>query len=96
MGSMSKHSPGPWRYSKRFELGAFGIPRDAWNVECGEAGGDDEDRPCIAYGEPNARLIAAAPELLTALKKLLDCLREDEEVAVNAAEAIIARIEGGE
>jgi hypothetical protein len=51
--------------------------------------------------DANKRLIAAAPELLAALKVLLDqvhpdCLREGEEIAVDAAYDLIARVEGGE
>lgn len=47
------------------------------------------------------RLIAAAPELLAALKVLLnqvhaDCLREGEEAAVDGAYGLVERIEGEE
>ena len=56
---MSKHTPGPW------EAGRLAGP-DQWMV----SGGPDGNRTSIAdvSGEANARLIAAAPDLLRACK----------------------------
>jgi hypothetical protein len=53
----------------------------------------------IGENEANARLIAAAPDLLQCLEKLLavvhDRERDDATVAaVNAAEGLIARVRG--
>lgn len=65
----AKHTPGPWRISSGC---------DRWVVQ--EKGG------CIAcveqdrkFGEANARLIAAAPELLEALTSLLDASQRNQE-----------------
>lgn len=74
---MSKHTPGPW---KVFDYGEYpGIdsctePRRAIVVYS-----DDDDEPCGVCGETkeeriaNARLIAAAPDMLEALKAAIDC-----------------------
>lgn len=94
---MSAHSPGPWRHVTTH-------PAEPNLVV--DANGEYVVRHCVAGGrglvidETDARLIAAAPALLEALKTLLgqvhaDCLREGEEVAVEAAEALIARVEAG-
>lgn len=60
---MSKHTPGPWRteYETRIESGPV-VAGKGWRIA--EVGRDPEsgDWRC------NARLIAAAPELLNALK----------------------------
>lgn len=76
----TKHTPGPWT-SERMRL----TPRDK-DRRCGFVvnGPDSEPLPVricdlrvpagidgFSQGEANARLIAAAPELLYALKKLL-------------------------
>ena len=57
-----KHTPGPWDYRK--------LPSGAYIVF------HTYDKPTAGfiYQEPNARLIAAAPELLEALKQALDAL----------------------
>ncbi len=64
---MSKHTPRPWTWTNE--------PSDAccWDHHV-ETVGSQEDREDIAdvNGEANARLIAAAPDMLEALK---DCLR---------------------
>lgn len=62
---MSAHSPGPWR--------TIGHPHDRPLIESadGELVADLVDRESIAETAANAVLIAAAPDLLAALK---DCL----------------------
>lgn len=55
------HTPGPWRYAEsrhEFYVSA-GVGDDPIDTIAGDI-----------YGEANARLIAAAPELLEALKRL--------------------------
>lgn len=82
---MSKHTPGPWTYCMT----------DGTNyarITCDQTGGDNLRGYC---GEANARLIAAAPDLLAALEKcealaLSDNDPEDllEEVRIAAHSAI--------
>ena len=70
---MSKHTPGPWRFSKEPDAKhspcvGFTI-YDAGSVVVAEI----YPKPYpVAVNEINARLIAASPELLAALKNLLD------------------------
>ena len=88
---MSHHTPGPWKTG----TGAF-ADQVFVDDQTGEQGNDwGENLICETAGsEANARLIAAAPDLLEALKA---CLADDflagevYEQAVNA----IARAEGG-
>lgn len=58
---MSKHTPGPWRFSSHPHDGNY------MRIHCGSdpREGDNLRGYC---GEANARLIAAAPELLEALQ----------------------------
>jgi hypothetical protein len=70
---MSKYSPGPWQVSRRAYPSSLTIV------------GEDSSAPSIAsvwgsYGQPqyvNARLIAAAPELLEALESVMGNVRAD-------------------
>ena len=68
-----KHTPGPWRLivgeygCKRIGPSRPGHQRGIREV-CATVGLFDEDQDSA-----NARLIAAAPELLEALEGLLDC-----------------------
>lgn len=67
------HTPGPWRVNKYGSIGAgeFGKKPIVANVE--PLYGDD----ALLYGDSaaNARLIAAAPDLLDALKELVAVVR---------------------
>jgi hypothetical protein len=79
--SAAKHTPGPWHvkqlmsYVDQFEIRG---PRDsgvmvARTIEWGSAAeGDDPS-------EANARLIAAAPELLEALQEMVDEINSGDE-----------------
>lgn len=64
---MSNFTPGPWTLRDDVTFSSLGDRRVI---------GADCISPCIVFGgieesEPNARLIAAAPDLLSALKGLL-------------------------
>jgi hypothetical protein len=96
---MSKYTPGPWdlvpngRDSKRLTDCRYGEQRKSIGIVY--AGNDEE--------EANARLIAAAPEMLEALKRaewaLLDlCQRAGvaDYPAVEAIRAAVAKAEGSE
>jgi hypothetical protein len=63
---METHTPGPWHVT---------LTRSTYgHMVHGPLMGprDEGDHVCNAFGEPNARLIAAAPDLLAALKAAPD------------------------
>lgn len=80
--SAAKHTPGPWR------LG--GEQHIANHVFGGHAGGI---AICFAaQGQDDARLIAAAPELLEACLALIKT--DDLQAAIDKARAAIAKVTG--
>lgn len=90
---MSKHTPGPWKV----------IPvKTGYYIDsrCGPVADtmDFDDEYGSIESEANARLIAAAPDLLEAARALLDLAERHGwlHVAVNAARAAIAKAEGEE
>lgn len=95
---MSKHSPGPWRWD---EGGiAYGtVLRDANDGEVLQGYDDGNDgryvRGKVDVSEADARLIAAAPELLALVRRMADPLGICDEDR-DAARDLIARIGGGE
>ena len=87
---MSKHTPGPWRYQEGSDpythivrAGETGLGR--FVVQCGQSRDGIE--------EANARLIAAAPEMLLALYRILPLIQEHEEEVRLVLDAI-AKAEG--
>ena len=75
---MSKHTPGPWEYMTGSRTGApRGLRAHGGNVV--NFGGIS--RACSPEGKANARLIAAAPELLYALAVLADAVEDDQAKA---------------
>lgn len=98
---MSKHTPGPWE-------AAEGHPSDVWHVDMPERSfsiilsrADSDWSMSVDEVQANARLIAAAPELLAALERTLsnaighacdargdDCNFEDWPWVQQAREAI--------
>jgi len=84
---MDAHTPGPW--SARFDHDATGYPCYFLHGVSG-----DEKRN-VQRLAANARLIAAAPELLEALNGLLNALPSaTTHPAIKAARAVIAKAEG--
>jgi hypothetical protein len=87
-----KHTPGPWELIAPHQTSGWGL--------CVGSGEQITARiPAYAGREADARLIAAAPDLLEALKAMLevcyDLERDDATVtAVSAARAAIASAEG--
>ena len=93
---MSEHTPGPWTF-KPHEMGTF--------VRCEKGyiiSGPVNERP---GHEANARLIAAAPDLLEALKNVCTQLlgwgvstdpEHPDRVALRNAEAAIDKATGGQ
>lgn len=108
---MSKHTPGPWRVEEIDGMkGMFHIPIDA-----GEMGkttfqnvaevqpwyNDDTDEfEFTPASHANARLIAAAPELLLAAQLILEILNDRNGRAMGpgfkALESAIAKATGGD
>lgn len=66
---MSKHTPGPWFYNPD----GFNLIGEVDSYAIGRVDTPDTE-PIVAraIGEPNARLIAAAPELLEACYTMLN------------------------
>lgn len=81
---MSKHTPGPWVYRRTsgFDYGstAYWVPGVCTNVQT----------------EADARLISAAPDLLEALKEIVQFMRVDFDDLPMAEKvlAAIAKAEG--
>jgi hypothetical protein len=92
---MRKHSPGPWRWE------AAGEGPDHWLMKNCWVGGDALDQ-CVLVAEggkwpPNdadARLIAAAPELLAALRQWVERAEALGGPFYEDHRALIRRIEG--
>ena len=93
---MSKHTPGPWLSNPCGLSGDFGIYPDTepeFKIATLGYSGDSSET------QANARLIAAAPDLLQALKDVLGIVRSVHEVPptrATAAEAAIAKAEGNQ
>lgn len=68
---MSKYTPGPWIVSA--DLVRIITPEDALDFEIASCSGADSGHPCPSEIEmaANACLIAAAPDLLAALKSIM-------------------------
>ena len=91
---MSKHTPGPWEAfqndlgcgvlaTKRADV-AYCWTRDGWPL--------DSSRP-ISESVANARLIAAAPELLEVLKEIMSWEENEQALWAKKARAAIAKAE---
>jgi len=92
----TKHTPGPW---KAAECGSIefkdGFVGEAYDYNPGHYGEKQEELPVMA----NARLMAAAPELLEALKKLAQHTRKVNGIyspEYNKAICLVKKIEGDE
>lgn len=94
----SKHTPGPWEWSDLYET-LDGRPtysllgRDGYGIlSCDGIPNTPHDQPVV--GVSNARLIAAAPELLDALEEIVGytggakTALDDEDVMERAFDAI--------
>jgi hypothetical protein len=76
------HTPGPWSFKDGFVLAVGPV-----NDPEGEAVAHIVDHPLEAFD--NARLIAAAPDLLEALKVMWAMYREDDNEATDQARAAL-------
>lgn len=100
---MSKHTPGPWRVDTTKALGAYGV-WTAYPTHPGHDGAGYESQICSMMPfermgdrekrDADAALIAAAPDLLAALKAVLDWQNHTEmQAACVSARAAIAKAE---
>ena len=74
---MSGHTPGPWIWDKYYD-GLYGL------------GPDNKVLTYVAYGsrrETNARLIAAAPDLLAALREMYHAFLDPDHIVTDRQEA---------
>lgn len=98
---MNKHTPGPWDYWSGYN------PFDKLEAQVTAEGGDiviASYNSLIEQGEANARLMAAAPELLEALERLkievilsdvdMDYIESHFRPWLNKAELAIAKARG--
>ena len=83
----TKHTPGPWNLDKRQEklMGANGQSIVVWNSGLSFGNRTEE-------AEANARLIAAAPELLAALKKAYAFAVQQSRAPQDPADALTLEI----
>lgn len=95
MGQKTQHTPGPWSY-RMGHIGDAGI-EGPYGEDIGFVNiSDGFDEPNFYPTEANARLIAAAPDLLAALEEVTaiyrdDLATEDEPACIRRALAAIAR-----
>lgn len=77
---MSKHTSGEWRVTPEENGNEYGVDSGKWGIcICADAPGDGS-------AEANARLIAAAPELLSALEALLDYVGDERLIDIVTGE----------
>ena len=87
---MSTHTPGPWHWDGYHLVNKIG------DVICDDGSAYGEYGPCIDTEGPDARLLAAAPDLLAALRSAVAWHEEFDrhEIWLGAAHAAIAKAEG--
>jgi hypothetical protein len=96
-----KHTPGPWKYA----LAVVNNAPNIYVVTTGKWGAANIAQCSEDSGEANARLIAAAPDLLAALDALYsychgnvpffgDAEDREQRAVVDQVEAAIARAKG--
>lgn len=91
----TKHMPGPWEWVKRKYYSDLVGANGVIVISDGSAGG--EYRPDLDVTGPDARLIAAAPDLLEAIEVALIYLEDGApKTAADRLRAAIAKATGGE
>jgi hypothetical protein len=94
---MSEHTPGPWEVDAE---DSHKVASEDYGTIAWTPNEPAEMPPIMAEMRANARLIAAAPDLLKALRYLLGGVLDTEEqgvglpTAVSRARAAIAKAEG--
>ena len=87
---MTEHTPGPWQHLNGDLIGATVRERTAIIADCCTDSGPQGTQVAPDQRDANARLIAAAPDLLAALEEMLQsvtCHGPDEQVRQLQAEA---------
>lgn len=92
--SIHKHTPGPWLARK--VAGTFLPGQIGWAIDYNE---EQEQVVDYVYKEADARLIAAAPDLLDALENVIESwglglLPHEDSEALDQARAAIAKAKG--
>lgn len=94
-----RHTPGPWKFEKRSGMAGrshpFNISANFYSATAVD--GRDQVAEIVSpreHAEANARLIAAAPELLQALKDLLRNPAVQGTHVAARIETLIAKAEG--
>lgn len=91
MNEHAKHTPGPWRLAQR----SYGGPDIIRDDEDGHAEVVATVGPCLADADQLGNLFLAAPELLAALKGLVEELDSaNSGYTLKEARAAIAKAEG--
>ena len=91
---MSKHTPGPWKYGSKLTFSENHRGFSVWQIHHGWALASVQPADADGNeGEANARLIAAAPDLLEALKRVALILGS-QHAALEVIDAAIAKAEG--
>lgn len=89
----TKHTPGPWMIFEGGDIGSAAVRTPEHTViKAGTVKGET-----IGVAMQNAKLIAAAPELLEACKGLLEMVPAQylDSIVCEDARAAIAKAEGG-
>jgi hypothetical protein len=92
----TNHTPGPWQFDKSALTGRIDIRKNHANGDSRILGYVWQDQ----NGDSNAHLIAAAPDLLSALKETIEyletfaCHDEQGRAAIKSANAAISKAEG--
>lgn len=93
----TKHTPGPWELA--YELDGDGdavrVSRAGHNFDVALVYGHGGDALSDHERNANARLVAAAPDLLSALRAVVE-IADRKTVEFDAARAAIAKAEGRE
>jgi len=94
---MMKHTQGPWAVSNYY-AGKASISGKDWGGFATVVTRLDGDENDSVEGLANARLIAAAPDLLAALEDMLNLTLDEDDIAVSSriakARAAIAKAKG--
>lgn len=100
---MSKHTPGPWTArrvdNQEWEIDALDgdrtLAHSSWIGLASVYGSDNMPREGRMVAEANASLIAAAPEMLDALKLVVDTFENGgwPSATIVVAKAVIAKAE---
>ena len=86
---MSNHTPGPW--TPRHTPGRHGVP-DTWCIDWSK---DQEEVAEIVHGEANARLMAAAPDMLNLLRDAVYRDVDHDDEWYDKASSLVLRLDCG-